>query len=186
MLRLVTYLSDPKPIILSVDDDDGCAFLIRRSLEDSWPSKRIEQFSDGHGLLEFLYKGAAGRKCEDGHSYIVLLDIRMPGLSGIDVLRRLRADRKMDAVPVIMFSTSDDPGEVSLCYQLGCSAFVRKPIDYQDFTQTMHRIADFIAMLLIPPLAITNPREAMMPPVGAAFPAQPRSPRTLSSVESSG
>ena len=136
----------PTPTILIVDDDEGHAILIRENLEAAGLPNRIEHFRDGQAALDFF---AAGRP-RPNESYIVLLDIRMPKVDGIEVLRRLKADPELRKFPVIMLTTTDDIREVARCHQIGCSGYIQKPVDYDKYAEAIHRIGLFVPLLLVP------------------------------------
>lgn len=140
----------PKPIILSVEDDEGHALLIRQNLEDAGIDNRIEHFTDGQAVLDFFYGRDHDRSCESGQTYIVLLDIRLPKVDGVEVLRQLKADAALRTLPVIMLTTTDDEGEVERCHRIGCSAYVQKPVDYDGFSETIRQLGHFISLLLVP------------------------------------
>ena len=97
-------------------------------------------------MLDFFASPAA----RAGGPYIVLLDIRMPKVDGIEVLRRLKADPALRKLPVIMLTTTDDAREVERCHQLGCSGYIQKPVDYEKFAEAIRRIGLFVPLLLVP------------------------------------
>jgi CheY-like chemotaxis protein len=132
--------------ILIVDDDEGHAILIRENLEAAGLENPIEHFRDGEAVLQFF----AQRGPEDPETYLVLLDIRMPKIDGIEVLRRLKADPKLRKLPVIMLTTTDDAREVERCYALGCNVYIQKPVDYERFAEAIRRLGLFVPLLLIP------------------------------------
>jgi CheY-like chemotaxis protein len=132
--------------ILIVDDDEGHAILIRENLEAAGLHNRMEHFRDGQAVLDFL----AQHRGDDRESYLVLLDIRMPKLDGIEVLRRLKADPKLSTLPVIMLTTTDDAREIERCYKLGCNVYIQKPVDYDRFAEAIRRLGLFVPLLLIP------------------------------------
>lgn len=134
------------PTILIVDDDEGHAILIRENLESAGVPHRIEHFRDGQAVLDFF----ASRPPSPGESYIVLLDIRMPKVDGIEVLRRMRADPELRPLPIIMLTTTDDARDVQRCHQLGCSGYIQKPVDYDKFADAIRRIGLFVPLLLVP------------------------------------
>jgi CheY-like chemotaxis protein len=138
--------SAPTPTILIVDDDEGHAILIRENLEAAGVPNRIEHFRDGQVVLDFF---AAGRPHPE-ETYIVLLDIRMPKVDGIEVLRRVKADPELRMFPVIMLTTTDDVREVQRCHQIGCSGYIQKPVDYNKFAEAIRRIGLFVPLLLVP------------------------------------
>lgn len=136
------------PTILIVDDDEGHAILIRQNLEIAGLNNRIEHFRDGQAILDFFFT----RRDIANETYLVLLDIRMPKVDGIEVLRRLKADPKFRKLPVIMLTTTEDSREVERCHQLGCSVYIQKPVDYDRFAEAIRRIGLFVPLLLVPPL----------------------------------
>jgi CheY-like chemotaxis protein len=134
------------PTILIVDDDEGHAILIRENLEVAGLNNPIQHFRDGQAVLDFF----ASRPRGSHHSYLVLLDIRMPKVDGIEVLRRLKGDEELGKLPVIMLTTTDDSREVERCYQLGCSVYIQKPVDYDRFAEAIRRLGLFVTLVLAP------------------------------------
>jgi CheY-like chemotaxis protein len=143
--------NSPVPTILIVDDDEGHAILIRENLLGAGLPNRIEHFHDGQAILDFF---ALRRQDGKAETYLVLLDIRMPKVDGIEVLRRLKADPEFGKLPVIMLTTTDDSREVERCYELGCNGYIQKPVDYDRFAEAIHRLGLFVPLLLVP--AVSN------------------------------
>jgi CheY-like chemotaxis protein len=73
----------------------------------------------------------------------------MPKIDGIEVLRRIKSDPDLRDIPVMMLTTTDDPREVEQCYQLGCSVYITKPIDFSKFAETLHRLGLFVQIVKI-------------------------------------
>ena len=136
------------PTILIVDDDEGHAILIRENLEMAGVKNPIEHFRDGQAVLDFFFKEKKG----ENETYLILLDIRMPKVDGIEVLRRLKADAELGKLPVIMLTTTDDTREVERCYELGCNVYIQKPVDYDKFADAIRRLGLFVPLLLVPPV----------------------------------
>ena len=132
--------------ILVVDDDEGHAILIRSNLEAAGLPNPIEHFRDGQAVLDSFASDAS----RASGTYIALLDIRMPKVDGIEVLRRMKADPALKKLPVIMLTTTDDQREVERCHQLGCSGYIQKPVDYEKFAEAIRRIGLFVPLLLVP------------------------------------
>lgn len=138
----------PLPTILIVDDDEGHSILIRENLESSGVPNRIEHFTDGQAALDFF----ARRPPQANDRFIVLLDIRMPKIDGIEVLRRLRADPELHLLPIIMLTTTDDSRDVQRCHEFGCNGYIQKPVDYDKFAEAIRRIGLYVPLLLVPEL----------------------------------
>jgi CheY-like chemotaxis protein len=138
------------PIILIVDDDEGHAILVRENLEAAGLNNQIQHFRDGQAVLDFFFGQPAKATRPAEHVYLVLLDIRMPKVDGIEVLRRLKADPELRKLPVIMLTTTDDAREVERCHQLGCNVYIQKPVDYDRFAEAIRRLGLFMTLLLVP------------------------------------
>jgi CheY-like chemotaxis protein len=137
------------PTILIVEDDEGHAILIRENLEAAGVRNRIKHFRDGQAVLDFLFTGpppAAG-------AYLVLLDIRMPKVDGIEVLRRIKAAPALRRLPVVMLTTADDAREVERCHELGCNVYLQKPVDYERFSEAIRRLGHLVQLLAVPQLS---------------------------------
>jgi CheY-like chemotaxis protein len=142
-------MNQPQPAILIVDDDEGHAILIRENLEAAGLTNRIEHFRDGQAILDFFAQG----RPRHSESYLILLDIRMPKVDGIEVLRRLKADPELRKLSVVMLTTTDDSREVERCHQLGCSVYLQKPVDYDKFAEAIRRLGLFVPLLVLPTLS---------------------------------
>jgi CheY-like chemotaxis protein len=143
------------PTIIIVDDDEGHAILARDSLEAAGFRNRIQHLRDGQSALDFFLKTGPGPARVDGETYLVLLDIRMPKVDGIEVLRRLKDHPELRKLPVIMLTTTDDLREVERCHQLGCSVYIQKPVDFERFSEAIRRLGLFLMLLHVPPVGGT-------------------------------
>lgn len=139
-------------VILAAEDDFGHFNLVKRNLVRAGITNPIIHLKDGQEVLDFLFgKETADHKhIEKGKAYLLLLDIRMPKVDGIEVLRRIKSDQRMKKLPVAMLTTTDDPREVQTCYTLGCSTYVVKPIEYTEFCRTVEKIGGFLSHIDIP------------------------------------
>lgn len=147
--------------ILIAEDDDGHALLIQEHLEDAGLANPIRRFRDGLELWEYLNGKLNGEGYNPAHSYLVLLDIRMPRMDGVEVLRRIKTDSALCTLPVIMLTTTDDPREVAECYSLGCNSYITKPVKFDDFTEVIKRLGLFLAVIAVAPPGIAICRKAI-------------------------
>lgn len=123
-------MSGEQPVvILIVDDDGGHLELMRRSLRRFGIQNRIDSLPRGEDALDYIFCRGAHAERDRDERLLVLLDINMPGMNGIEVLRQLKADAETLPIPVIMVTTADDPAEIRHCYSLGCTAYMTKPLD---------------------------------------------------------
>ncbi len=103
-------------------------------------------FRDGQAALNYFLPAPKGDQ-----TYLMLLDIRMPKVSGVEVLRQLKAHPELKKLPIIMLTTTDDAREVERCHELGCNAYLQKPIDYDRFTDLVQKLGLFLPHLQVPP-----------------------------------
>lgn len=148
--------------ILIAEDDDGHAELICDNLHEAGIHNPMIRFRNGQETLDFFYGaplGPSGQEAADaafrrvpGRAYLLLLDIRMPKVDGVEVLRQIKGDPELKNMPVIMLTTTDDPREIRTCYELGCSCYVTKPVDYQQFSEMLTRLGLFLLVVQVPSL----------------------------------
>lgn len=139
-------------IILLAEDDDGHVELITSTLHDVGILNEVMRFRDGEEALEFFYGNGKKTGIKEGASYLLLLDIRMPKVDGVQVLERLKGDPRYKKMPVIMLTTTDEPREIERCHALGCNSYVTKPIAFADFVDKLHRLGLFIMVIEVPKL----------------------------------
>jgi CheY-like chemotaxis protein len=140
--------------ILIAEDDDGHAELIKDNLHESGLRNPLIRFRDGQEALDFFFAPPAGHapRREHGRAYMLLLDIRMPKVDGVAVLKRIKEATELKNMPVIMLTTTDDPREIRNCYDLGCNCYVTKPVDYGKFTDILTRLGLFLLVVQVPKL----------------------------------
>ena len=138
--------------VLIAEDDEGHHLLIRKNLEKAGISNRILHFKDGEEILNFLFRKGKGIHRKTGEAYILLLDIRMPKIDGIEVLKRVKKDKELKKLPVIIITTTDSPEEIELSHSLGCNNYITKPIDYNQFVKVIKQVGLFIKLIQIPPI----------------------------------
>ena len=142
--------------IVLAEDDDGHATLVQRNLERSGLVNGFARLKDGQETLDFIRgEGAYSARTLAAH-ILLLLDIKMPRVDGIEVLRRLRCDPRTANVPVIILTTTDDPREIQRCYELGCNVYITKPVDYQAFVEAIKRLGLFLQVVALPPNGIKS------------------------------
>lgn len=143
-------MADRELVILLAEDDEGHAYLVRENLQDAGLANRIVHVKDGQEALDFIHCAGEYRSRVPNGPLLLLLDINMPRVDGVEVLRRLKADPKTAEIPVIVLTTTDDPREVKRCYELGCSSYVTKPVDYDRFVEAIRRLGLFLAIVRVP------------------------------------
>lgn len=139
-------------IILIVEDDPGHASLIMKNLKRSGLRNKFIVLKDGEEALDFLFQFLRRKEPErrKGDAYLLLLDIRLPKVDGIEVLRQIKEDPDLREIPVIMLTTTDDPREIETCYKLGCNVYITKPVDSKQFVEAIMRLGLFLMVVKIP------------------------------------
>jgi CheY-like chemotaxis protein len=140
--------TEPVTIILA-EDDDGQATLVERNLHRAGLLNGFLRVRDGQELLDCLFnKDCAGGTVSD--QVVILLDINMPRIGGIEALRQIKARPETQRIPVIMLTTTDDPREVNRCYELGCNVYITKPVEYDSFIEAIRRLGLFLQIVQRP------------------------------------
>ena len=142
--------TEPLLIVLA-EDDDGHASLVQRNLERAGLANGLERLKDGQEALDFIRgEGPYAGRNPSQQPVLLLLDIKMPRVDGVEVLRQIKADPRTALIPVIMLTTTDDPREIQRCYELGCSVYITKPVDYQGFVEAIKRLGLFLQVVRVP------------------------------------
>ena len=129
-----------QPAVLLAEDDDGHALLTQQGLKQAGFHNQVLRFRDGQEVLDFLTGGN-----RPAFPMVLLLDISMPKLNGIEVLRLLRGQTVFKSMPIIMVTTTDDPEVTAQCAELGCSAFLFNLLNQQEFAMTLSKLAGYFS-----------------------------------------
>ena len=127
--------------ILLVEDNPSDIALTERALHRNNISNRLVVAQDGQEGVDYLFGEGqyAGRDVADT-PVLILLDLKLPKLDGLDVLRRIRADARTRRVPVVILTSSREEQDVAAGYDLGVNSYIRKPVDFQQFTETVRQL----------------------------------------------
>lgn len=142
-------MAEPLSVVIA-DDDEGHATLVRRNMKRAGLAGDMIHLRDGQEVLDYLYRRGpwAGRR---GHAAVALvLDLNMPRLGGMAVLKRLKTDTEFTRIPIFVLTTSDNPAEIDQCYTLGASACLVKPVDFGAFGEMIQRFAAFLMAATMP------------------------------------
>ncbi len=146
----MTSMTNDIPVtIVIAEDDDGHAKLIGEQLAESGVKNPVLRLKDGQETLDFFFRTGPGRKAEEGHGYLLLLDIKMPRVDGIAVLKKLKAEDALKTLPIIMLTTTDDPRDVEACYRAGCNNYLTKPVAFARFAEIVKRLGLFISIVKV-------------------------------------
>jgi two-component system, response regulator len=129
--------------ILLVDDSPNDVTLIKAALEDSNLGNDIVVAEDGEEALDFLYKRGKYANYSGGIPIFILLDIKMPLMDGIEVLKIIRSDEALNKIPIIMLTSSRDSHDLQECYNNGANSFVVKPVNINDFIGVVKKLGQY-------------------------------------------
>ena len=125
-------------VILLVEDDDGHAELVRRSFEDSKLANTLIRVADGQEALDYLYrKSGFSDPAKSPRPGLILLDLRMPRVDGLGVLKILKAEAGLKRIPVVIMTTSETEIDIAKAYDLHANSYLVKPMDFSKFTALM-------------------------------------------------
>ena len=137
-------------VIVLAEDDEGHAQLVRRNLKRAGVANEIVHVTDGQQALEFIFRRGHYQGRSASGPLLLVLDINMPRVDGVEVLRQVKASEATARIPAIMLTTTDDPREVERCYELGCSVYVTKPVEYDAFVEAIQRLGLFLQVVQVP------------------------------------
>jgi CheY-like chemotaxis protein len=142
-------MTDTFSVVLA-EDDEGHATLVCRNLKRAGLDSEPIHVRDGQEALDYMYRREPYATRGRHDALVLLLDLNMPRLGGLEVLRRIKTDAELSRIPVFVLTTTDDPVELDRCYALGASACIVKPVDYAMFSDTVQRLAQFLKTTRIP------------------------------------
>ena len=140
--------------ILLVEDDAAIAELTTLALAPDKLACQIIIVHDGLEALDCLHQHGEWQTREGGNPAFVLLDLKMPKVDGLEVLRQIKSNERLKHIPVIMFTSSREVTDVSRSYQLGANAYVVKPTDFREFSKALQQLGVFWGTLNEPPEAV--------------------------------
>jgi two-component system response regulator len=126
--------------ILLVEDDPNDLALTLRAFEKNRLANQLTVVRDGAEALEYLFASADGVDRDLVLPQVVLLDLKLPRVPGLDVLRRIRGDERTRRLPVVILTSSTEEKDIVSSYDLGANSFVRKPVDFMEFTEAARQL----------------------------------------------
>jgi len=137
--------------ILLVEDDPKDIELTLNALGEHNLVNNVDVTRDGVEALDFLYRRGAYASRSGGNPVVILLDLKMPRMDGIEVLRQLKSDEQMRIIPVVILTSSREDRDLVECYNLGVNAYVVKPVRFTEFVEAIKHIGVFWALINEPP-----------------------------------
>jgi DNA-binding response OmpR family regulator len=140
-----------KPVtIIMIEDDEGHARLIERNIRRSGVNNDIVPFTNGTDAVRYLFGTDGTGVAHKDEALLVLLDLNLPDMSGIDILRRVKENTHLRRAPVVVLTTTDDAEEIKRCYDLGCNVYITKPVNYESFANAIRQLGLFFSVIQVP------------------------------------
>ncbi len=137
--------------ILLVEDDDNDIGLTLKAMEENNLANEVVVTHDGEEGLDYLYRRGDYKLRIPGNPAVILLDLKMPKVDGIEVLRQIKNDEKLKMIPVVILTSSNEEKDIVESYKLGVNAYVVKPVGFQEFLYAVKELGVFWALLNEPP-----------------------------------
>src|SRR4051812_21903573 len=143
-------MNESPVVIAMVEDDEGHARLIEKNLRRAGVNNELVALKDGASAMAFLFgpdeSGGVARK----RPLLILLDLNLPDMSGIDILKRVKESEHLRSTPVVVLTTTDDKIEIQRCYDLGCNVYITKPVNYESFSDAIRQLGLFLSVIQVP------------------------------------
>jgi CheY-like chemotaxis protein len=136
-------MRDNRPILL-LEDDVVDHILVKRAFKDLNITNRLEIFPDGEAAILYLHDNRNVRPC------IIILDLNMPRLSGIEFLKIIKEDEELRSIPVVVLTTSREDQDKSACFKLGVAGYMIKPIEYRQFVDLIDALSTYWTLSELP------------------------------------
>ena len=136
--------------IIMVEDDEGHARLIEKNIRRAGVNNDIVVFGDGASALAYLLGPDGSGEPSARRHLLVLLDLNLPDMTGVDVLARIKSNSHLKRSPVIVLTTADDSREIQRCYDLGANVYMTKPVNYEGFATAIRQLGLFFSVIQVP------------------------------------
>ena len=141
-LKRMPTSEERKPVVLSADDDENAQFLLRRAFDKGGVKASLKEARDGTDVLQYLAgEGAFSDRAKYPWPDLLLLDLKMPRMTGFGVLEVIRKNPSYQTFPVVVFSSSDNADDLRKAYELGCHSYVVKPVEFQKLGELVRALA---------------------------------------------
>ena len=144
-------MSNGKPVtIIMVEDDEGHARLIEKNIRRAGVNNQIIPFTDGISALDYLLGADRSGEISAGRQLLILLDLNLPDMTGVDILEKVKNNVHTRRSPVVVLTTTDDEREIQRCYDLGANVYITKPVDYDGFANAIRQLGLFFSVMQVP------------------------------------
>ena len=136
--------------IVMIEDDEGHARLIERNIRRSGVNNDIIPFATGTEAINYLFGADGTANQHKGQALLILLDLNLPDMTGIDILKRVKDNATLKSAPVVVLTTTYDAQEIKRCYELGCNVYITKPVNYENFANAIRQLGLFFSVIQVP------------------------------------
>ncbi|TWF55024.1 response regulator [Neorhizobium alkalisoli] len=136
--------------IVMVEDDEGHARLIEKNVRRAGVNNEIVPFTNGTAALDYILGADRSGAANSDRYLLILLDLNLPDMSGIDILEKVKSNPHSKRLPVVILTTTDDEREIQRCYDLGANVYITKPVDYDSFAHAIRQLGLFFSVMQIP------------------------------------
>ncbi len=136
--------------IVMVEDDEGHARLIEKNIRRAGVNNEVIPFTNGTDALDFLLGPDRSGLTSQGRFLLVLLDLNLPDMSGIDILEKIKGNVHTKRLPTVILTTTDDEREIQRCYDLGANVYITKPVEYESFAHAIRQLGLFFSVIPVP------------------------------------
>jgi CheY-like chemotaxis protein len=137
-------------VIVMVEDDEGHARLIERNIRRAGVNNEIVPFTNGTDALKYLLGEDGSGEESASRCLLVLLDLNLPDMTGVDILTKVKSNPHLRRSPVIVLTTTDEQTEIQRCYDLGANVYITKPVNYESFAHAIRQLGLFLAVMQVP------------------------------------
>ena len=138
--------------IVMIEDDEGHARLIERNIRRSGVNNEIIPFTNGTEAVKYLFGSDGSGVNHKDQALLILLDLNLPDMTGIDILKRIKENEHLKYAPVVVLTTTDDEQEIRRCYELGCNVYITKPVNYDNFAHAIRQLGLFFSVIKVSPV----------------------------------
>ncbi|WCS28095.1 response regulator [Methylobacterium sp. NMS14P] len=136
--------------IVMIEDDEGHARLIERNIRRAGVNNDIVPFRNGTSALEYLLGPDGSGEASARRHLLILLDLNLPDMTGLDILEKVKANPHTRRSPVVVLTTTDDSREIQRCYDLGANVYITKPVSYDGFANAIRQLGLFFSVMQVP------------------------------------
>lgn len=144
-------MNNARPVtIIMVEDDEGHARLIEKNIRRAGVANEIVPFTNGTDAVAYLMGPDGSGLVNKGRQLLVLLDLNLPDMTGIDILEKVKNNEHTKRSPVVVLTTTDDQREIQRCYDLGANVYITKPVNYESFADAIRQLGLFLSVIQVP------------------------------------